>query len=144
MTDPFSNVVALNAQRSAELAQESLNSGGGSDTFGAMADHDLHGRLSRIEGSWNIFQWASVAVTGLIFAALGLLLAVQLSTQSQVSTLSDSIDKLPQEINTNLQGLVTTLSTAITAAKSQPQQPTVVIVPGPPVTKVPDGNGQGG
>ncbi|WP_265975468.1 hypothetical protein [Brucella intermedia] len=112
-------------------ADTPLKDGSGGGTFDGMNTTDINNRLHRIEGGWTIFQWACAVVTAVMVGGMGLLLAVQLSTQSEVKALSSQVEALPDRINTNLMELNRTLSTAITASKNQ--TPQVILVPAPAV-----------
>lgn len=137
----MSNVSYFNPPNNTEQIDQTgidLKSGDGGGTYNGMNTTDLHTRLSRMEGGWTIFQVASGIVTAVMVGGMGLLLAVQLSTQSnvkdlagQVDGLSSQVEALPGKINSNLMELNRTLATAITASKNQ--TPQVILVPAPAV-----------
>jgi len=139
IVDP--SVIELNAEFNRKMrelienAEDGLKGGGGSGTLDGMNTTDINNRLHRIEGGWTIFQWACAVVTAVMVGGMGLLLAVQLSTQSEVKALSSQVEALPDRINTNLVELNRTLSTAITASKNQ--TPQVILVPAPAVQQPP-------
>lgn len=146
IVDP--SVIELNAEFNRKMrelienAEDGLKGGDGGGTLDGMNTTDINNRLHRIEGGWNIFQWACAVVTAVMIGGMGLLLAVQLSTQSnvkdlagQVDGLSSQVEALPGKINSNLMELNRTLSTAITASKNQ--TPQVILVPAPAVQPSP-------
>ncbi|RHZ91128.1 hypothetical protein D1114_20875 [Cereibacter sphaeroides] len=89
----------------------------------------VESRLSRLEGSIALQQWAVGVVSAVLIGAMAILVAIQLSLAAKVDALSSEVDALPDQINANLQQLVSTLSEAITA-KGSGQPPTVIVVPG--------------
>lgn len=141
----MSNVSYFNPPNHTEQIDQTgidLKSGDGGGTYNGMNTTDINNRLHRIEGGWNIFQWACAVVTAVMIGGMGLLLAVQLSTQSnvkdlagQVDGLSSQVEALPGKINSNLMELNRTLSEAITASKNQ--APQVILVPAPAVQQPP-------
>lgn len=109
-----------------------LQTGDGGNTLGPMNE-----RVSKLEGAQDgLKQSQSILLTALgIFAAIfiGLIAVVatfQVFTFQKVDALSDQLSQLPDKIESRLQNIATTLSSAITAAKQQPPQ--IILMPVPP------------
>lgn len=142
IVDP--SVIELNAEFNRKMrelienAEDGLKGSGGDGTFDDMSTTDINNRLTRLEGGWSTFQFASgivsavvVGMMAVLIGGMALLLTVQLSTQSDVKALAEKVEALPDRINSNLMELNRTLSQAITASKDQPPQ--VILVPAPQV-----------
>jgi len=114
-------------------ATASLNNRGGGGTSGGMDKlTDLEFRLARLEGGNTMLQFAVGIVSAALLAGLALLIGVQLSTQQQVSSLSDQMDDLPDEINDKIMALTTSFAEVIASARA----PNVIEVrPAPPATE---------
>ena len=78
-------------------------------------------RLAKLEGQIGVQQWAVAIVSAMMISALAIIMSMQLQ-------LSSKVDVLPGQISGDIQQIVTTLSTAITAKNSE-QQPTIIVVP---------------
>lgn len=118
------------------ITSPQLKSGDGGSTYDSMSNSDINNRLTRLEGGWSTFQYASgivsavmVGMMAVLIGAMALLYTAQQATQSDVRELANKIDTLPDKINSNLMELNRTLSQAITATKERPAQ--VIVVPAP-------------
>lgn len=130
------------ADKIAADADRPLKDGGGGGTFDGMSTSDINNRLTRLEGGWSTFQFASgivsavmVGMMAVLIGAMALLYTAQQATQSDVRDLAVKVDALPDKINSNLMELNRTLSQAITASKDQ--TPQVILVPAPQIQTQP-------
>jgi|GEM_PF-6433663 len=91
--------------------------------------NNISERLAKLEGQISVQQWAVGIISALMIGALAIIVSMQLQ-------LSSKVDALPSQIGSDIQQIVTTLSTAITA-KNSDQQPTIIVVPNGSQSPVP-------
>ena len=109
-------------EASAAPADAPLQGGNGNGTFDGM-EADISTRLGRLEGALPAWKWGISVVSAVMIGGLGIVVAILLSLQGQVT-------QLPSQINANMLEVTRTLSTAITAAReNEASPPTVIVVP---------------
>lgn len=102
-----------------------LKDGDGNGTSDGMTDPDIHGRLSSLEGGTATFKWAVGIVSSIMIGAMAIIVAMQIFTMSQVSSVSQKVDDLPDRINQNLMEMNRTLLQAVQVGRET--QPVIVV-----------------
>lgn len=105
-----------------------------------FGDDELRERMARLEGQTGALQWAVGIVSGVMLAAISVVVALQIHISGSVSSLENKVDALPREISAEIQAITSTLSSAITATNSS--RPEVIVIPAP-IAQVSDGDGEG-
>lgn len=128
---------AAAAANNAPLAQSAATTilqfgGGGGNSDGMSTDHDIHGRLSRLEGGNTVLLGAVAIVSAVLIGGMAMVVGIQINSQQQAyaqyTNLNAKVDALPGEIRTEITEVIRTVSTAVSAGNSRPE-PLVVILP---------------
>lgn len=97
-----------------DLAPNYNGGNGGGPTGGdQVGNSDFNTRLSRIEGGWQIYQWAVGVVSAVIIGGMAIMISFQISGQSDLKTqqavldtkiesLTRSVDQLSSKIDQSL------------------------------------------
>ncbi len=98
-------------------------------------------RVAKLEGTISTQQWAMGIVSAVLIGAMGILVAITLNLSANVGELSAKVDALPGQISEDIQQIVSTLSSAITATQGGNATPNIIVIPGaatpPPVQPTP-------